>query len=43
MFITLPEGDPSAFAGLWETWNKKDAPDNPRLFCIEKPGPPSGL
>lgn len=24
MFITLPEGKPFAFAGLWETWNKRD-------------------
>jgi putative SOS response-associated peptidase YedK len=33
MFITLPEGDPFAFAGIWETWNPKDAPDNIYKSC----------
>ena len=27
VFITLPESKPFAFAGLWETWHKKDDPD----------------
>jgi putative SOS response-associated peptidase YedK len=27
MFITLPESKPFAFAGLWETWHKKDDPN----------------
>jgi putative SOS response-associated peptidase YedK len=33
MFITLPEGDPFAFAGLWETWSPKDDPDNIYKSC----------
>ena len=27
MFITLPESKPFAFAGLWETWHKKNDPN----------------
>jgi putative SOS response-associated peptidase YedK len=27
-FITLPSNRPFAFAGLWETWKGKDAPDD---------------
>ena len=26
MFMTLPGGDPFAFAGLWEIWDKEDSP-----------------
>jgi putative SOS response-associated peptidase YedK len=33
MFITLPDGNPFAFAGLWETWNKKDDPENIYKSC----------
>jgi putative SOS response-associated peptidase YedK len=33
MFITLPEGGPFAFAGLWEVWNKKADPDNIYKSC----------
>jgi len=33
MFITLPDGAPFVFAGLWETWNKKGDPDNIYKSC----------
>jgi putative SOS response-associated peptidase YedK len=33
MFITLPEGEPFAFAGLWETWTKKDDSDTIYKSC----------
>jgi putative SOS response-associated peptidase YedK len=33
MFITLPDCDPFAFAGLWETWNPKDDPENIYESC----------
>jgi putative SOS response-associated peptidase YedK len=33
MFITLPDSDPFAFAGLWETWNPKDDPENIYKSC----------
>ena len=33
MFITLPDKTPFAFAGLWETWNDKDAPDSIYKSC----------
>ncbi len=32
MLITLPDKKPFAFAGLWETWNKKD-PESPYRSC----------
>jgi putative SOS response-associated peptidase YedK len=34
MFITLPDRKPFAFAGLWETWGKKDLPDLYRSCTI---------
>ena len=33
IFITLPESKPFAFAGLWETWHKKDDPDTMYKSC----------
>ena len=33
IFITLPEINPFAFAGLWETWHKKDDPDTMYKSC----------
>ena len=32
-FLTLPEGNPFAFAGLWETWNNKGKEEFPYLSC----------
>ena len=33
MFITLPDGRPFAFAGLWETWNRKSGSDSTYKSC----------
>jgi putative SOS response-associated peptidase YedK len=33
MFISLPDHKPFAFAGLWETWNKKDDPGSIYKSC----------
>lgn len=33
MFLTLPDGNPFAFAGLWETWNNKGKEETPYRSC----------
>lgn len=33
MFLTLPDGNPFAFAGLWETWDNKGKEDVPYRSC----------
>lgn len=33
MFLTLPNGNPFAFAGLWETWNNKGKEKIPYRSC----------
>jgi putative SOS response-associated peptidase YedK len=33
MFLTLPDGNPFAFAGLWETWNNKGKEEPPYRSC----------
>jgi putative SOS response-associated peptidase YedK len=33
MFITLPDKVPFAFAGLWESWQGKEAPEEPYRSC----------
>jgi putative SOS response-associated peptidase YedK len=33
MFLTLPDGSPFAFAGLWEIWDDKGKKENPYYSC----------
>lgn len=33
MFLTLPNGHPFAFAGLWETWDNKGKEETPHRSC----------
>jgi putative SOS response-associated peptidase YedK len=33
MFLTLPEGDPFAFAGLWEIWDNRGKAEKPYHSC----------
>jgi len=33
MFLTLPDGNPFAFAGLWETWDNKGKEQKPYRSC----------
>lgn len=33
VFVTLPDGSPFAFAGLWETWGNKEDPDSIYRSC----------
>jgi len=33
MFLTLPDGDPFAFAGLWEIWDNRGKEDSPYRSC----------
>ena len=33
MFLTLPDGHPFAFAGLWETWDNKGKEETPYRSC----------
>jgi putative SOS response-associated peptidase YedK len=33
MFLTMPEGNPFAFAGLWEIWDNKGKEETPYRSC----------
>lgn len=33
MFLTLPDGNPFAFAGLWEAWDNRGKEDHPYRSC----------